>query len=70
MIVVDGTIWIDFLNGRNTRQVRRLRAYLGAEEIVLGDLMLCEILQGLDSEQAARETAALAQAKQSLAGGS
>jgi predicted nucleic acid-binding protein len=59
LIVVDSTIWIDFLNGRNMRQVRQLRAYLGAEEIVLGDLMLCEILQGLDSEQAAREVEAL-----------
>lgn len=59
MIVVDSSVWIDFLNGRNVPHVRRLRALLGTEEIVLGDLMLCEVLQGLDSEREAREVEAL-----------
>ncbi len=59
MIVVDSTVWIDFLNGRNAAHVRRLRTLLGASEIVVGDLMLCEVLQGLDSERAAREVEAL-----------
>ena len=59
MIIVDSSVWIDFLDGRNTRQVRQLRARLGAEEIALGDLMLCEVLQGIDSEQAAREVEVL-----------
>ena len=59
MIVVDSSVWIDFLNGRNLPHVRRLRALLGAEEIVVGDLMLCEVLQGLDSEQAAQDVEAL-----------
>lgn len=55
MIVVDSTVWIDFLNGRNVGHVRRLRALLGTAEIVVGDLMLCEVLQGLTSEREARE---------------
>ena len=59
MIVVDSSVWIDFLNGRNVPHVRRLRALLGTEEIVVGDLMLCEVLQGLVSEQAARDVEAL-----------
>lgn len=59
MIVVDSSVWIDFLNGRNAPHVRRLRALLGTEEIVVVDLMLCEVLQGLDSERAAREVEAL-----------
>jgi predicted nucleic acid-binding protein len=59
VIVVDSSVWIDFLNGRNAPHVRRLRALLGMEEIVVGDLMLCEVLQGLDSERAAREVEAL-----------
>lgn len=59
MIVVDSSVWIDFLNGRNAPHVRQLRALLGTEEIVVGDLMLCEVLQGLDSERAAREVEAL-----------
>jgi predicted nucleic acid-binding protein len=53
VIVVDSSVWIDFLNGRNADHVRRLRSVLGAEEIVIGDLMLCEVLQGLADEGAA-----------------
>ena len=59
MIVVDTSVWIDFLNGRNAPHVQRLRAVLGTDEVVIGDLMLCEVLQGLDSERAAREVEAL-----------
>ena len=53
MIVVDSSVWIDFLNGRNVPHVRRLRAVLST------DLMLCEVLQGLGSERAAQEIEAL-----------
>ena len=59
MIVVDSSVWIDFLNGRNAPHVRRLRAVLGTDEVIVGDLMLCEVLQGLGSERAAREVEAL-----------
>ena len=59
MIVVDSSVWIDFLNGRNAPHVRRLRAVLGTDEVIVGDLMLCEVLQGLDGERAAREVEAL-----------
>lgn len=59
MIVVDSSVWIDFLNGRNARHVRRLRAVLGTDEIIVGDLMLCEVLQGLGSERVAQEVEAL-----------
>jgi predicted nucleic acid-binding protein len=59
LIVVDSSVWIDFLRGRDVPHVARLRAILGAEEIIVGDLMLCEVLQGLDNERAAREVEAL-----------
>lgn len=59
MIVVDSSVWIDFLNGRNAPHVQRLRMVLGAQEVVVGDSMLCEVLQGLDNERAAREVEAL-----------
>jgi predicted nucleic acid-binding protein len=59
VIVVDSSVWIDFLNGRNAPHVRRLRAVLGMDEIIVGDLMLCEVLQGLDSEEEAREVETL-----------
>jgi predicted nucleic acid-binding protein len=59
VIVVDSSVWIDFLKGRNVPHVARLRAILGTDEIIVGDLMLCEVLQGLDSEQAAQEVEAV-----------
>jgi hypothetical protein len=59
VIVVDTSVWIDFLNGKDALHVRRLRAALGTEEIFVGDLMLCEVLQGLDSERDARDVEAL-----------
>jgi predicted nucleic acid-binding protein len=59
VIVVDSSVWIDFLNGRNAPHVGRLRQVLGIEEVIVGDLMLCEVLQGLDSEQTALEVEGL-----------
>jgi len=57
VIVVDSSVWIDFLNGRNAPHVRRLRAR--TDEVMVGDLMLCEVLQGLGSERAAQEIEAV-----------
>jgi predicted nucleic acid-binding protein len=59
VIVVDSSVWIDFLKGHNSRQVEYLLAALGSEDIIVGDLMLCEILQGLESERAASEVETL-----------
>jgi predicted nucleic acid-binding protein len=59
LIVVDSSVWIDFLNGRNARHVRQLRAILGMDEVIVGDLMLCGVLQGLQNERAVRHVEAL-----------
>jgi predicted nucleic acid-binding protein len=59
VIVVDSSVWIDFLNGRHEPHVRQLRKLLGTDEIIVGDLMLCEVLQGLESEEAAGQVEAL-----------
>jgi predicted nucleic acid-binding protein len=59
VIVVDTTVWIDFLNGRNAPYVKHLRGLLGTSEIVIGDLMLCEVLQGLQNERVAQEVESL-----------
>ena len=58
-VVVDNSVWIDFLNGRNAPHVQQLRLLLGTDDIIVGDLMLCEVLQGLESERAARAVEAL-----------
>jgi predicted nucleic acid-binding protein len=59
VIVVDSTVWIDFLNGRDLAHVRRLRELLGTSEIIIGDLMLCEVLSGLANEREAAQVEAL-----------
>jgi predicted nucleic acid-binding protein len=59
VIVVDSSVWIDFLNGRDAPHVKQLRAIIGAEEVIVGDLMLCEVLQGVDDERTAREVEGL-----------
>ena len=53
MIVVDSSVWIDHLNDRLTPEVQRLRALVGREPILVGDLILLEVLQGLRNEREA-----------------
>lgn len=55
MIVVDTTVWIDHLNDTPTPQVARLREIItnGLGLLLVGDLVLCEVLQGLSSEREA-----------------
>lgn len=55
MIVVDTSVWIDHLNDRGTPQVATLRDLLPREPILVGDLILCEILQGLRNDREARQ---------------
>ena len=46
MIVVDTSVWIDYFNGVNTPASDLLDAALGNQEILVGDLILTEVLQG------------------------
>ncbi len=46
MILVDTSVWIDFLRGTATPQAEWLDRHLGIEPIVIGDLILAEVLQG------------------------
>jgi len=59
MIVVDSSVWIDHLNDIATPEVETLRGVVGLEPILMGDLILCEVLQGLrtDGEAAQVERA-------------
>lgn len=50
MIVVDSSVWIDYFNGRITKQTNLLDSLLGREPIVIGDLILTEVLQGFREE--------------------
>lgn len=46
MILVDTSVWIDFFNGVPSREVQALDAALDKQQIVIGDLILIELLQG------------------------
>jgi predicted nucleic acid-binding protein len=46
VIVVDSSVWIGHLRGTDSEPVRRLRAIAHPGDIVVGDLVLLEILQG------------------------
>jgi len=50
VILVDSSVWVDFFNGRTTPQTLKLDALLGEEPLLVGDLILCEVLQGARSE--------------------
>jgi predicted nucleic acid-binding protein len=53
MIVVDTSVWIAQLRDLDTPEVRKLRALDDPGEILIGDLILLEVLQGARSERLA-----------------
>ena len=50
-VLVDTSVWIDFFRGRPTAEVDRFKAMLGSEEVLIGDLILAEILQGIHDKE-------------------
>lgn len=54
MILVDTSVWIDLLNNIVTEPVNRLRRLIPSSPILVGDLILCEVLQGLRTEAQAK----------------
>jgi predicted nucleic acid-binding protein len=46
MWIVDSSVWIHYFNGVVTTQTNLLHAALGQRAIGLGDVILCEVLQG------------------------
>ena len=51
MILVDSSVWIDYLRGRTTPQVDKLDALLGDVPLAIGDLILTEVLQGCPTDK-------------------
>ncbi len=50
MLLVDSSVWIDFFNGKETWQTMFLRDKAKRDQILMGDLILCEVLQGFRRE--------------------
>ena len=55
MILVDSSVWIDYLGGAPTREADWLDRKLDTERVLVGDLMLTEVLQGCRTDREFRE---------------
>lgn len=54
MILVDSSVWIDYLRGTQTPQAEKLDSLLGEVPLAVGDLILVEVLQGCSTERESR----------------
>jgi len=54
MTLVDSSVWIDQFNQVPNPAVERLRALVAEGPLLVGDLILCEVLQGFRSEAQAQ----------------
>jgi len=58
MLLADSSVWIDYFNGSVTPQTDYLHAALARREVLVGDIILAEVLQGFHSDsdfEAARQ---------------
>jgi predicted nucleic acid-binding protein len=51
VILVDSSVWVDYLRGTETPQSRKLDDLLGTTPLAIGDLIFTEVLQGCGSER-------------------
>lgn len=52
MVVIDTTVWIDYLGGMPNDHTSWLHRELGLQPLGLTDLILCEVLQGIRDDAA------------------
>ena len=50
MILVDSSVWVDYFNGKITDKTDWLDSALGDKELIVGDLILTEVLQGFQDD--------------------
>lgn len=50
MTLVDSSVWIDFFRNADTPQVALLDGMLGRTPLAIGDLVVAEVLQGVQDE--------------------
>jgi predicted nucleic acid-binding protein len=58
VILVDTSVWIDHLRDAVTAPVSYLRSLISTQELLVGDLILGEVLQGLRTDAEARRVEA------------
>lgn len=52
MVIVDTTVWVDYFRGQRNQETEWLDHELGRQPFGLTDLILCEVLQGIQPEGA------------------
>lgn len=55
MVIVDTTVWIDYLQGLNNPETDWVHAELDRQRLGLTDVILCEVLQGVRDEGVAKQ---------------
>lgn len=50
MVLVDTSVWVDYFNGNATPEAELLDDLLGSGDLLIGDLVLAELLQGFARE--------------------
>ena len=56
MVIVDTTVWVDYLRGTDTPHTAWLEREIERRRLGLTDMILCEVLQGVPDERAALAT--------------
>ena len=51
--LIDTSVLVDYTRGRRTDQVAKFSHLVASGDVLIGDLVLCEFLRGLDTEQEA-----------------
>jgi predicted nucleic acid-binding protein len=52
MVIIDTTVWIDYLRGAENPETHWLDRELQRQRLGLTDLILCEVLQGIQDQNA------------------
>src|SRR6267142_6755141 len=52
MVIIDTTVWIDYLRGLRNEETDSFDRELGRQRFGLSDLILCETLQGIGDDKA------------------
>jgi len=55
MVIVDTTVWLDYLRDTRTPQTDWLEAEMDRQRLGLTDLILCEVLQGVRDDRRFRD---------------
>jgi predicted nucleic acid-binding protein len=55
VVIVDTTVWVDYLNGINTPEVEWFDRESERQRLGLLDLTVCEVLQGVSTDAAAAQ---------------